>query len=182
MAVETKRVEEVLREGGFTSFHRKVVAITGFAWTFVAFEIILIGFVLPAIFETFGIDQNVQPVLYFLVASATLMGSFIGSLVLGRLADARGRRMVFLVSILWYSVFTALTAVSWGPWGCGGGPRGVACPFRRSRPPRVHRFPRSRNNPREPVLLRPPREARGRGEGPRAHRGETRGPCAPFPS
>jgi len=31
MAVETKRVEEVLREGGFTSFHRKVVAITGFA-------------------------------------------------------------------------------------------------------------------------------------------------------
>ena len=120
MAVETKRVEEVLREGGFTSFHRKVVAITGFAWTFVAFEIILIGFVLPAIFETFGIDQNVQPVLYFLVASATLMGSFIGSLVLGRLADARGRRMVFLVSILWYSVFTALTAVSWDPWSVFG--------------------------------------------------------------
>jgi len=120
MAVETKRVEEVLREGGFTSFHRKVVAITGFAWTFVAFEIILIGFVLPAIFDTFGIDQNVQPVLYFLVASATLLGSFIGSLVLGRLADARGRRMVFLVSILWYSVFTALTAVSWDPWSVFG--------------------------------------------------------------
>ena len=120
MAVETKSVEEVLREGGFTSFHRKVVAITGFAWTFVAFEIILIGFVLPAIFGTFGIDQNVQPVLYFLVASATLMGSFIGSLVLGRLADARGRRMVFLVSILWYSVFTALTAVSWDPWSVFG--------------------------------------------------------------
>src|SRR3972149_1659525 len=115
MVTASKRVEEVLREGGFTPFHRRVVAITGFAWTFVAFEIILIGFVLPAIFGTFEIDQNAQPVLYFLVTSATLMGSFIGSLVLGRLADARGRRTVFLVSVLWYSAFTALTAASWDP-------------------------------------------------------------------
>jgi len=120
MALATKTVEDVLREGGFTRFHRRVVAITGFAWTFVAFEIILISFVLPKVFETFGIDANAQPVLYFLVTSATLMGSFIGSLVLGRLADARGRRMVFLASILWYSLFTALTALSWDPWSVFG--------------------------------------------------------------
>src|SRR5437879_809910 len=123
MASATRTVEEVLREGGFTAFHRRIVAITGFAWTFVAFEIILIGFVLPGptgIFATFGINQNAQPTLYFLVASATLIGSFIGSLVLGRLADARGRRTVFLVSILWYSVFTALTALAWDPWSVFG--------------------------------------------------------------
>jgi len=100
MASAPRTVEEVLREGGFTAFHRRIVAITGFAWTFVAFEIIIIGFVLAGptgIFATFGINQNAQPTLYFLVASATLIGSFIGSLVLGRLADARGRRTVFLV-------------------------------------------------------------------------------------
>ncbi len=117
---ETRTVEEVLREGGFTRFHRRIVLITGFAWTFVAFEIILISFVLPAVFATFGIDQGAQPVLYFLVTSATLMGSFIGSLVLGRLADDRGRRTIFLVSILWYSLFTALTAASWDPWSVFG--------------------------------------------------------------
>ncbi len=120
MVGAAKTVEDVLREGGFTAFHRRIVAITGFAWTFVAFEIILIGFVLPAIFTAFGIDKNAQPILYFLVTSATLMGSFIGSLILGRLADARGRRTVFLVSILWYSAFTALTALSWDPWSVFG--------------------------------------------------------------
>ena len=116
MATGTQTVEDVLRAGGFTAFHRRIVLITGFAWTFVAFEIILIGFVLPAVFATFGLTPAAQPILYFLVTSATLIGSFIGSLVLGRLADARGRRTVFLVSILWYSVFTALTAASWDPW------------------------------------------------------------------
>jgi len=116
----TRTVEDVLRQGGFTSFHRRLVILTGFAWTFVAFEIILIGFVLPAIFAEFGLTPTNNPILYFLVASATLMGSFIGSLVLGRLADARGRRMVFLTSILWYSVFTGLTALAWDPWSVFG--------------------------------------------------------------
>ena len=120
MEAGTRTVEQVLRDGGFTSFHRKVVLLTGFAWTFVAFEIILIGFVLPAIFAEFGLTPANDPILYFLVASATLMGSFIGSLVLGRLADARGRRMVFLTSILWYSAFTALTALAWDPWSVFG--------------------------------------------------------------
>lgn len=120
MEAGTRTVEEVLRQGGFTAFHRRLVLLTGFAWTFVAFEIILIGFVLPAIFAEFGLTPANNPILYFLVASATLMGSFIGSLILGRLADARGRRMVFLTSILWYSVFTALTALAWDPWSVFG--------------------------------------------------------------
>ncbi len=120
MDAGTRTVEQVLRDGGFTSFHRRIVLVTGFAWTFVAFEIILIGFVLPAIFSEFGLTPASDPILYFLVASATLVGSFIGSLILGRLADARGRRMVFLTSILWYSAFTALTALAWDPWSVFG--------------------------------------------------------------
>ena len=112
----TRTVEEVLREAGFTPFHRRVVLLTGFAWTFVAFEIIVIGLVLPAVFGTFGLSSSTDPVLFGLITSATLIGSFLGSVVLGRLADARGRRTIFLASILWYSVFTALTAASWDPW------------------------------------------------------------------
>jgi len=117
MAVETKRVEEVLREGGFTSFHRKVVAITGFAWTFVAFEIILISLVLPVLGAEFGIFDlarfaPTKPLEYGAVAAATLLGSFVGSLVLGRLSDARGRRTFFQASVIIYSIFTAVTALS----------------------------------------------------------------------
>ncbi len=113
-ATATRSVEDVLRQGGFTPFHRRVVLLTGFAWTFVAFEIINISFVLSAVFKSFGIAEN--SLLYFLINSATLIGSFIGSLTLGRISDTNGRRTVFLGSILWYSVFTALTALSWDPW------------------------------------------------------------------
>ncbi len=114
MAAATRTVEDVLRAGGFTRFHRRIVLLTGFAWTFVAFEIINISFVLGNVFRTFGIAQD--SLLYFLITSATLGGSFVGSLFLGRLSDTRGRRTIFLGSILWYSVFTAITALSWDPW------------------------------------------------------------------
>lgn len=117
MAAATQTVEQVLREGGFTSFHRRVVLLTGFAWTFVAFEIILISLVLPAIGAEFGIFDlatftPTDAVQYGAVASATLVGSLVGSLVLGRLSDARGRRVLFQASVVTYSVFTALTALS----------------------------------------------------------------------
>ena len=114
MATATRTVEDVLRTRGFAPFHRRIVLLTGFAWTFVAFEIINIPFVLPSAFGTFGVASGT--LISFLITSATLIGSFLGSLFLGRLADLRGRRTIFLASILWYSVFTGLTAASWDPW------------------------------------------------------------------
>ncbi len=114
-ASATRTVEDVLRDGGFTSFHRKVVLVTGFSWTFVAFEIIVISLVVEPVLATFGVTTSTDPILVGVVSAATLIGSFIGSLILGRLSDASGRRRIFLASILWYSVFTAATALSWDP-------------------------------------------------------------------
>lgn len=107
-----RRVEDVLREGGWTPLHRRIFLITGFAWTFVAFEIILISLVLPRVGVDFGISAASDPLVYGLLVSATLIGSFIGSLTLGRLSDRRGRRTLFQLAILIYSGFTALTALS----------------------------------------------------------------------
>ncbi|MCJ2554893.1 MAG: MFS transporter [Candidatus Thermoplasmatota archaeon] len=113
-------VEDVLRETGFTRFHRKVFFITGFAWTFVAFEIILISLVLPAIGAEFGIFDlatfaPTDPLQYGAIVSATLLGSFLGSISLGRASDRLGRRNLFQVSVVVYSIFTALTALSVNP-------------------------------------------------------------------
>jgi putative MFS transporter len=105
-------VEEVLREGGLSRFHRKAVFVTGAAWTFVAMEILLVGFVQPI----FAAKWNLNGTWQGLINSAALAGSLCGSLVLGRLADRIGRRTIFQYGILWYAVFTALTAVGWGPW------------------------------------------------------------------
>jgi MFS transporter, putative metabolite:H+ symporter len=105
-------VEEVLRDGGLSRFHRKAVLVTGAAWTFVAMEILLVGFVQPIFAAKWGLNGTWQG----LINSAALAGSLFGSLVLGRTADRIGRRTIFQYAILWYAVFTALTAVAWGPW------------------------------------------------------------------
>jgi MFS transporter, putative metabolite:H+ symporter len=105
-------VEDVLREGGFTKFHRRAVAVTGFAWTFVAMEILLVGFTVPVFEGIWGISGS----LAGWIAASALGGSLVGSVVFGRLADRIGRRRIFVNAILWYAAFTALTAAAWGPW------------------------------------------------------------------
>ena len=112
IAVPVRDVEQVLREGGLSRFHKKAILVTGAAWTFVAMEILLVGFVAPIFASEWGLNGRMQG----LVNSAALAGSLCGSLVLGRLADRIGRRLIFQYAILWYAAFTAMTALSWGPW------------------------------------------------------------------
>ena len=112
IAIPARDVEQVLREGGLSRFHKKAILVTGAAWTFVAMEILLVGFVAPIFAGLWGLNGRMQG----LVNSAALAGSLCGSLVLGRLADRIGRRTIFQYSILWYAIFTAVTALSWGPW------------------------------------------------------------------
>jgi MFS transporter, putative metabolite:H+ symporter len=111
-ARQGRDVEEVLREAGFSRFHKRAVLVTGVAWTFVAMEILLIGFVQPIFAQIWNLNGAWQG----LVNSAALAGSLVGSLVLGRTADRIGRRTIFQYAILWYAAFTAITALSWGPW------------------------------------------------------------------
>src|SRR5215210_6774070 len=75
-------------------------------------QILLVGFVAPIFTAQWGLSGTMQG----LVNSAALAGSLVGSLTLGRLADRIGRRTIFQYSILWYALFTAATALAWGPW------------------------------------------------------------------
>lgn len=104
-------VEDVLRAGGFTPFHWRAVAVTGFGWTFVAMEILLVGFTVPLFTSIWNLSGSFAG---WITASA-LAGALVGSLVLGRTADRIGRRKVFQAAILWYALFTGLTALAWGP-------------------------------------------------------------------
>ncbi|MDQ3670385.1 MAG: MFS transporter [Actinomycetota bacterium] len=110
-ATASVEVEGVLRAGGFTRFHRRAVAVTGVAWTFVAMEILLVGFTVPLFTALWDLSGSFAG----WIAASALAGSLVGSLTLGRIADRIGRRQIFLASILWYAVFTALTAFAWGP-------------------------------------------------------------------
>src|SRR3954465_9339118 len=92
----TRDVEEVLRAGDVTGFHRKAILVTGAAWTFVAMEILLVGFLAPVFAGLWGLNG----VMLGLVNSAALAGSLVGSLVLGRASDPTGARGAFPASRL----------------------------------------------------------------------------------
>ncbi|HZB85921.1 MAG TPA: MFS transporter [Gaiellaceae bacterium] len=85
--------------------------VTGAAWTFVAMEILLVGFTVPVFTALWDLSGKTAG----WIAASALAGSLVGSLVFGRLADRVGRRRIFQSAILWYALFTALTALAWGP-------------------------------------------------------------------
>src|SRR2546423_6064195 len=87
----TRNVEEVLRQGGLSRFHKKAILVTGAAWTFVAMEILLVGFVAPIFAGLWNLDGRMQG----LVNSAALAGSLCGSPGLRPAADRDGRRAIF---------------------------------------------------------------------------------------
>src|SRR5256885_15478582 len=76
----SRNVEDVLREGGLSRFHKKAILVTGAAWTFVAMEILLVGFVAPIFTGISQLDGRMQG----LVHSGALARALPGSLALGR--------------------------------------------------------------------------------------------------
>ncbi len=104
------RIEEILDTEEISSTQSRIIWIARFSWAFVAMEIILISFTLPLFAEIFSLNQIQQGIL----ASAVLLGDIAGAVIFGRLSDVVGRRPVFQISLIWYSLFTALTALSTG--------------------------------------------------------------------
>src|ERR671931_2671216 len=96
-------VEQVLRDGGLSRFHKKAILVTGAAWTFVAMEILLVGFVAPTFTAIWHLDGRMQG----LVNRAALAGSLCGSLVLGRLAHRIGRGTNLQYTNPWYPLLPA---------------------------------------------------------------------------
>src|SRR4029450_11043167 len=87
-ATRRRDVEAVLRVGPFPPSPRKAVAIPGIAWTFVAMEILLIGFTLPL----FGSLWNLSATWLGWIGASALAGSLGGSLLVGRGGGQIGRR------------------------------------------------------------------------------------------
>jgi putative MFS transporter len=102
------RIEEILDVEKITPSQRNVLWIARFSWAFVAMEIIIISFTLSLFEKIFNLREFEKGLL----ASASLIGNIIGAVVFGRFSDRIGRRPLFQITLLWYSIFTALTAVS----------------------------------------------------------------------
>ncbi len=103
-------VSEVLDRIPVGRFHRRLLGICGSAWAFDGMEVILISFTLPVLSNAWGLTGIFEGLL----GSASLMGMIAGNWIWGAYADTNGRKKAFEWTVLFYSVFTGLTALATG--------------------------------------------------------------------
>ncbi|MBW5420006.1 MFS transporter [Streptomyces sp. BG9H] len=91
-----------------TPTHRSVTAVIGVGLLFDTFENNLSGTIAKVLQNDFAFGATELK----LVLASAFIGQFIGSLVLGKVADRYGRRRAFLINLAIYSGFSLLGAFS----------------------------------------------------------------------
>lgn len=95
----------------FGPFHKRLLLLSGFGWLFDAMDVLLVGSIVAAI----GVSWNLTSGQVGEIISANLLGLFFGALLAGPLSDKLGRRGVYQITLLVYSVFTGLSALAFNP-------------------------------------------------------------------
>ena len=93
----------------FSRWHRSLALVAFFGTLFDAADFALFGGALPLIAHEFGLG----PAQAGLLATAGLVGAFLGALFWGTISDYIGRRTAFQSTVGIFAIFTALVAVSW---------------------------------------------------------------------
>ncbi|MEV0323657.1 MFS transporter [Streptomyces sp. NPDC050658] len=91
-----------------TPTHRRLTAVVGVGLLFDTFENNLAGTISKVLQEDFAFNGTTLK----LVLASAFIGQFVGSVVLGRVADRYGRRRAFLINLALYSGFSLLGAFS----------------------------------------------------------------------
>ncbi|NLH45023.1 MAG: MFS transporter [Acholeplasmataceae bacterium] len=91
------------------SFHYRLLILTGLGWMFDAMDTGLISFVLPVLAKEWNLSTSQMG----MIGSIGLLGMAFGAVVAGTIADKIGRKGVFSLTLLLYSVATGLCALSW---------------------------------------------------------------------
>lgn len=97
-----------LDQSQWRPMHTRIAAALGIGWMLDAFEVQIIGSVIPGIQQEFGLDGT-QAVLINIVWFA---GIAVGAVGFGYLADRVGRKKLFTATLILYSVAAVLTATA----------------------------------------------------------------------
>jgi MFS family permease len=93
----------------WSGFHTRFLVALGVTWVLDAFEVVIVGNVLAIMKE----HLKLSPVQGSLLVSGFLIGAIIGSFLFGYLADLYGRKRIFLITLVTYSLGTFLTGFAW---------------------------------------------------------------------
>ncbi len=93
-------------------FQRKVTLLSAGGTFLDGFDLTIIAVAMPM----FAAEWGIGPWEKSLVTSSAIIGSFIGAVALGNLTDRFGRKAMYIVDLLAFVVFAALTAFSPNVW------------------------------------------------------------------
>jgi putative MFS transporter len=92
--------------------HRRAIVAIGLGLFFEVYEIFLSSTISTALKTQYSLGG----VELKLLLASSFLGMFIGSALLGRLADRIGRRRAFVFNLVWFSGWTLIGAFSPTPW------------------------------------------------------------------
>ncbi|MEV7646946.1 aromatic acid/H+ symport family MFS transporter [Arthrobacter sp. NPDC089319] len=107
----TINIRDFISESGFSRFHAGMLFWACFIITFDMYDLVVYGSVLPVLMQ----EWSMGPVEAGAIGSYGLVGMMVGAILFGILADKFGRKRMLTISIILFSVATALCAVAPGP-------------------------------------------------------------------
>ncbi|HET7318600.1 MAG TPA: MFS transporter [Nitrospirota bacterium] len=96
----------------WSRWHLRVVSALGFGWLLDSLEANIIGSVLGILKDLW----KFSPLQGSLTVSAWLIGVMVGAVVFGYLSDRSGRKKIFIITLVWYGLFTLACAFSTNIW------------------------------------------------------------------
>ncbi|MEN1938029.1 MFS transporter [Paenibacillus sp. 102] len=87
---------------------RKLLGIAGLGWLFDAMDVGMLSFVIVALQKEWGLSSQEMG----WIGSVNSIGMAVGALLFGILADKMGRKSVFIITLLLFSIGSGLTALS----------------------------------------------------------------------
>src|SRR3954471_24128710 len=107
MAIQsTVNVADIVDNSKIGSFHAAIGVLCGMCLMIDGFDVQAMGYAAPALIRDWQIPGSAMGPVF----SAALIGILVGSLTFSTLADKIGRRPMLIISTLFFSVLTFLTA------------------------------------------------------------------------
>lgn len=97
---------------GWTSYGRKAVTAAAVGYGLDGFDLLILSFALSGIITSLGLTDAQAGSL----TTVTLLGAVLGGIGFGILSDKLGRVRVLTYSVIFFAVFTGLSALAQGYW------------------------------------------------------------------